>query len=85
MHLMDILRLGVELELQLPAYTTAAAIATQDPSHVCNLCHGSWQREIFNPLNTARDQTRVLMDTSRIRDHGATIGTPKQIILILGS
>ena len=28
-------RLGVESELQLPAYTTATA--TRDPIHVCNL------------------------------------------------
>ena len=32
---MEVPRLGVELELQLPAYTTA--IATQDPSHVWDL------------------------------------------------
>ena len=31
--LLEIPRLGVKSELQLPAYTTA--IATQDPSHVC--------------------------------------------------
>ena len=32
-------RLGTELELQLPAYTTVTA--TQDPSRVCNLHHSS--------------------------------------------
>ena len=32
---MEVPRLGVESELQLPAY--AIATATQDPSHVCNL------------------------------------------------
>ena len=31
----EVPRLGVSLELRLPAYTTATA--TQDPSHVCNL------------------------------------------------
>ena len=30
-------RLGVESELQLPAYTTA--VATRDLSHICNLGH----------------------------------------------
>ena len=30
-------RLGVELELQLQAYTTA--MATPDPSHICDLHH----------------------------------------------
>ena len=34
---MEVPRLEVQLELQLPAYTTATA--TQDPSHVCNLHH----------------------------------------------
>jgi len=34
---MEIPRLGVQLELQLPAYTTATA--TQDPSHVWDLHH----------------------------------------------
>ena len=32
---MEVPRLGVELELQLPAYTIAAAM--QDPNHICNL------------------------------------------------
>ena len=31
---MDIPRLGIELELQLPTYTTATA--TQDLNHVCD-------------------------------------------------
>ena len=32
---MEVPRLGVESELQLPAYATATA--TQNPSHVCDL------------------------------------------------
>ena len=48
-------RLGVESELQLPAYTTARA--TQDPRHSCNLHHNSPQRRIPNPLSEARDRT----------------------------
>ena len=39
----------------------------QNPSHVCDLYHSSQQHRIFNPLGEARDQTHVLMDTSRIR------------------
>ena len=38
---MEVPRLGVELELQLPVYTTATA--TLDPSHICNLHRSSWQ------------------------------------------
>ena len=46
---MEVPRLGDELELHLPAYTTATA--TWDPK----------------PLSRTRDQTRILMDTSRVR------------------
>ena len=45
---MEVPRLGIKLELQLPAYTTA----TQDPSCVCDLHGSSW---ILNPLSEARD------------------------------
>ena len=50
-----VLRLGVESELQLPAYTTA--VAMPDPSHVCNLHHSSQQYQILNPLSRASDRT----------------------------
>ena len=62
---MEVPRLGVESELQLPAYTTATA--TLDQSCICDLHHSSWQRRIFNPQSEARDQTHVLMDTSCVR------------------
>ena len=60
---MEVPRLGVEPELQLPATATA----TPDPSHVCDPHHSSWQHSIFNPLIEARDRTCVLMDASQIR------------------
>ena len=74
---MEVPRLGIQLELQLLAYTTATA--TQDLSHVCHLHHSSWQRWILNPLNLskARDQTRILTETSQICIYCATMGTPK--------
>ena len=59
-------RLGVESELQLPAYATATAM--QDPSGICDLHHSSPQRQILNRLSEARDQTRNLMDTSRVHN-----------------
>ena len=62
---MDVSRLGVESELQLPAYATATA--TQDPSRICDLHHSSQQHQIFNPLSEARDRAYVLMDASWIR------------------
>ena len=71
---MEVPRLGVESELQLPAYATA--IATQDPSRVCDLHHSSQQHQILDPLSEARDQTHVLMDTSRVRFHCTTMGPP---------
>ena len=45
-------------------------------NHVCHLYRSSQQRRICNPLNEARDQTRVLMDTSRVHYHWATTRTP---------
>ena len=64
---MEVLSLGVKLELQLLAYTTGTA--TQDPSHTCGLHHSSQQHWILNPLGQARDQTQVLMDTSQVHYH----------------
>ena len=58
---MEVPRLGIESELQVPAYTTA--IATRDPSHICDLHLSSWQCCIFNPLSKARDPTCILRDT----------------------
>ena len=37
---MEVPEPGVELELQLPAYTTATA--TLDLSHICDLRHTLW-------------------------------------------
>ena len=61
---MDVPRLGVKSELQLPAYIIATAV--QDPSCVCNLHHRSQQLWILNPLSKARDGTHILMDTSHV-------------------
>ena len=47
---MEAPRLGVDLELQLPAYTTATAMVMQDLSLV-----SSRQYQILNPLPKARD------------------------------
>ena len=58
---MEVPRLGVELELQLPAYTTA----TPDLSLVCDLHRSLWQCQILKPLLKARDQICVLMDASQ--------------------
>jgi len=44
---------------------------------VCNLHHSSQQHQILNPLSKARDRTCILMDTSRVRYHSATVVTPQ--------
>ena len=65
---MEVPRLGVESELQLPAYTTATA--PQELSHKlqCRMPH---------PLSEATDQTHILMDTNQIRFCWAMTGTPR--------
>ena len=63
---MGVPRLGVELELQLPAYATVTAIAMPDLSCTCDLQHNSWQRRIFNPLSEGRAETCIIMGTSWI-------------------
>ena len=52
---MKVPRLGVESELQLPAYATASAIPYA--SCIYDLCCNFWQRHILNPLSDARDRT----------------------------
>ena len=76
---MAVTRLGVESELQLPAYATATA--TPDPSYICDLHHSSQQRQIVNPLSEAKDRIHNFMVPSWIRFHGAMMGTPKKIFL----
>ena len=68
-------------EIQLLAYTTA--IATPDPSHICDLHHSSQQCQILNPLSGARDGTHILMDDSWVRYHWASTGTPSHSISCL--
>ena len=53
-------------------YTTATA--TKDLSHICDLHHSSWQHQIPDLLSKARDQIRLLMDTSWLRFCHATTG-----------
>ena len=74
---MEVPRLEVESELQLPTYATAAAL--WDLSHVFNLHHSSWQLQILNPLSEARDQTSNLMVPCWIRFRCATTGTLRSL------
>ena len=81
MQHMEVPRLGVESELQLPAYTIATA--TRDPSCVCDLHHSSWQCWILNPLSEARDQTCNLMVPSWICFHCTMMGTLRLLIFYI--
>ena len=52
------------MELQL----LTCATALPDLSCICSLYHCSQQHQILNPLSKVRDQTCVLMDTSRVHN-----------------
>ena len=75
---MKVHRLEIQMELQLPAYTTASP----GLSRVCNLHHSLQQHWILNPLSNARDRTLNLMIPSRIPFHCATRGTPGELIFL---
>ena len=79
---MEVSRLGVKLELQPPAYTTATV--TWDPSRACDLYHSSQQCQIPNPLSEAKDGSHILVDSSWIHFHCITMGTLDcSLILVL--
>ena len=59
---MDVLRLGLESELQLLVYATGAAVL--ELSKICDLHSSLLQCRIPNPLSKARGQTCIVMDTS---------------------
>ena len=61
---MEVPRLGVKLELQLLAYSTARVM--QDLSCICDLHHRSQQCLILNPLSKAIDRTHIIMDTRQV-------------------
>ena len=61
---LEVPRLKVQSELQLPAYSTATAML--DWSCICDLCFSLWQHRILNPLSKAKDPTHILMDISQV-------------------
>ena len=74
----EVPRLGVKLELRLPAYTTATV--KPYPSCIWDLYHSSWQCWMLNPLSGARDRTLILMDI-RFVAHWATMGTTQMFLI----
>ena len=77
---MEVPRLGIELELQLQAYTRVTAMP--DLGHIWDLQCSSWQHQILNPLNMARDLTCISW-IHQVCYHGATMGTPKKWSLLI--
>ena len=76
---MEVPRLGVQSELQLPA--TAKATATRNLSHNYALHQHSRQLQMPSLLREARDGSCILMDTSRIHFCCTMTGTPLVFIL----
>ena len=74
---MEVPRLGVESELQLPACATATA--TPDPSQVCYLHHGLQQCQILNPLSEAR----IKPVSSWMLIRFISIGAHRELLLIV--
>ena len=56
---MDVPRLGVQLEMQLPTYTTATAM--QDLSLVITYTAAQGNAGSFNLLSEAKDRTCILV------------------------
>ena len=64
---MEVPRLGIQLEIQPLAYTTATA--TPGLNCVCKPRHSSWQCQIqiLKPLSESRNGTHIFMNTSWVR------------------
>ena len=78
---MEVPRLGVESQQQLPAYTTATAMP--DVSLVLEVHHSSRQCWTLNPLSEARIRTHVLMDTSWVCYSWTTMGTLAYLFVLI--
>ena len=78
---MEVTRLGVKSELQLPAYAMPTH-SNADPSLICDLHQSSQQCRIPDLLSGARDQAHIPMDTSQIRFLCAKMGTPSFFLVL---
>ena len=78
---MEVLRLGVESELQPLAYSIVTAMP--DSSLICDLHCCLQQHWIFNPPREARDRTCILMDTSWVLNLLSHNGNSKPSLLLI--
>ena len=75
---MEVPRLRVQWELQLPATVTAM----WNPSHVCDVHHSSRQCQILHPPSEARVRTHNLMVPSQIHFRRTMMETPNSLFFI---
>ena len=64
----EVTRVGVKSERSCSCQSTELN-RTAKLNHVYDLHHGSWQRQILNPLSEARRRTCVLVDISWVHYH----------------
>ena len=74
---MEVPRLGVTSELQLPVYTPA----TQDPSHICDLCCSLWQCRSLTHWAKPGVEAASSWILVGFLTHWATTGTPRLLLL----
>ena len=70
---------GIQWELQLPAY--AAAMGTQNWSHIYDLCGNLWQHQLLNPLRSGTELVSSWIPV-QLLTHGATTELPLLALLI---
>ena len=70
---------------QVGAATEAHATATEmlDPGCICDVHHGSQQRQILYPLSEARDRTWILTETTSVLNPLSHTAEPQQELLVL--
>ena len=59
----------------IPAAYGCSQARGQIGAAAAGLHHSSWQHWILNPLSEVRDRIRILMDSSWVYSHWATMGT----------
>ena len=77
---LEVPRLGVKSELQLPDYARATAML--DPSYIFELHCSLWQCWILNPLSEARDWTHIFMDINQVPNLLSHNGNSEDFLLI---
>ena len=80
---MDVPRLGVKPQLQLPGYATATATATPNPSRICDIHPTHHNAGSLNHWARPRIEPASPWILVRFLTHGATTGTPERCDLLI--